>query len=115
MVDLLQLQKQFILSHIKKGDTVADFTMGNGYDTLFLSQSVGEDGFVYAFDIQPNALLSTEKRLKEAGAPENYRLICDSHHRLKDYIKGTIKAGMFNLGWLPGNGNHEVTTLWETT
>ncbi|MBO5790224.1 MAG: class I SAM-dependent methyltransferase [Clostridia bacterium] len=115
MVDLLQLQKHFILSHIKKGDTVADFTMGNGYDTLFLSQSVGEDGFVYAFDIQPNALLSTEKRLKEAGAPENYRLICDSHHRLKDYIKGTIKAGMFNLGWLPGNGNHEVTTLWETT
>lgn len=115
MVDLLQLQKHFILSHIKAGDTVADFTMGNGYDTLFLSQTVGEDGFVYAFDIQPNALLSTEKRLKDANAPQNYRLICDSHHNLKSYIKEPIKAGMFNLGWLPGNGNHEVTTLWETT
>ena len=115
MVDLLQLQKQFILAHVKEGDTVADFTMGNGYDTLFLSQAVGEGGFVYAFDIQPNALLSTERRLQENGAPKNYRLICDSHHRLKAYIQSPIKAGMFNLGWLPGNGNHAVTTLWETT
>ena len=65
MLDILQTEKSFILQHIKSGDTVADFTMGNGYDTLFLSQTVGETGKVFAFDIQPSALASTEKRLED--------------------------------------------------
>ncbi|MBO5788453.1 MAG: methyltransferase domain-containing protein [Clostridia bacterium] len=115
MVDLLVLQKQFICAHLHAGEVAIDFTMGNGYDTLFLSQTVGENGRVYAFDIQPEALVSTEKRLKEANAPENYTLICASHHLLKEYVGEPFKAGMFNLGWLPGNGNHEVTTQWVTT
>ena len=114
MLDILKTEKSFILQHIKEGDTVADFTMGNGHDTLFLSQTVGEKGRVYAFDIQPSALISTENRLKENGAPENYTLICDSHHNAKKYIDGKIKAGMFNLGYLPG-GDKTVTTKRETT
>ena len=115
MVDLLELQKHFIVSHLKAGDNAADFTMGNGYDTLFLCQTVGETGHVDAFDIQPEALVSTKARLEKAGVPENYSLHLASHHLLRDYIKAPFKAGMFNLGWLPGNGNHEVTTKWETT
>ena len=114
MLDILKTEKSFILQHIKEGDTVADFTMGNGHDTLFLSQTVGETGRVYAFDIQQSALESTEKRLRENGAPENYTLICDSHHNAKKYIDGKIKAGMFNLGYLPG-GDKSVTTKRETT
>ena len=115
MVDLLELQKQFICAHIKAGDIAVDFTMGNGHDTLFLSQTVGQAGHVYAFDIQPEALVSTRARLIAHNAPENYTLICASHHLLRDYLSSPFKAGMFNLGWLPGNGNHEVTTKWETT
>ena len=42
MVDLLALQKQFILTHLRPGDTACDFTMGNGHDTTFLSKTVGE-------------------------------------------------------------------------
>ena len=38
MIDLLSLHKQFILTHLRKGDTAADFTMGNGYDTEFLQR-----------------------------------------------------------------------------
>ncbi len=114
MLDILKTEKSFILQHIKEGDTVADFTMGNGHDTLFLSQTVGETGRVYAFDIQQSALESTEKRLRENGAPENYTLICDSHHNAKEYIDGKIKAGVFNLGYLPG-GDKSVTTKRETT
>ena len=37
MVDLLDLQKSFILAHLKPGDTAVDYTMGNGHDTAFLS------------------------------------------------------------------------------
>ena len=115
MVDLLSLQKYFMLEHIREGDTVVDFTMGNGNDTLFLSQTVGGSGRVYAFDIQEEALVSTKEHLMEEGAPENYTLICASHHLVKDYVKEPIKAGMFNLGYLPRSGRKSVTTMRETT
>ena len=44
----------------------------------------------------------------------NYTLIHDSHHNVKNYVKTPIKAGKFNLGWLPG-GDKSITTLRETT
>ena len=115
MVELVELHKHFILQHLKEGEVAVDFTMGNGNDTLFLSKAVGEAGRVYAFDIQESALVSTEKRLKENGAPENYTLICASHHRVREFVREPIKAGMFNLGYLPGSGKKAVTTLRETT
>ena len=115
MVDLVGLHKHFIMEHIKEGDTVVDFTMGNGNDTLFLSKAVGTEGRVYAFDIQEEALTSTREHLVANGAPENYTLICASHHRVKEFVKEPIKAGMFNLGYLPRSGKKAVTTMRETT
>ncbi len=114
MTDLLTLQKDFILSRLKAGDTAVDFTMGNGYDTEFLSRAVGEHGHVFAFDIQPAAIKSTHKRLKAGNCPKNYTLIQDSHHNAKKYIDRKIKAGIFNLGYLPG-GDKSITTSRETT
>ena len=55
MIDLLELQKHFILTHLKAGDIAVDFTMGNGHDTEFLSKTVGEQGHVFAFDVQEQA------------------------------------------------------------
>ncbi len=115
MVDLVGLHKHFIMEHLREGDVAVDFTMGNGNDTLFLSRAVGERGRVYAFDIQKEALVSTEAHLKSEGAPENYTLICASHHRVKEFVTEPIKAGMFNLGYLPRSGNKTVTTMRETT
>lgn len=115
MLDLLDMQKYFILSHLKEGDTAVDFTMGNGNDTLFLSRTVGEGGRVYAFDIQEDALTSTRAHLEAEGAPKNYTLINDSHHKVLDYVKEPIKAGMFNLGYLPRSGRRTLTTMCETT
>lgn len=115
MVDLVGLHKYFIMQHISEGDTVVDFTMGNGNDTLFLSKAVGESGKVYAFDIQEEALSSTREHLIANGAPENYTLICASHHRVCEFVNEPIKAGMFNLGYLPRSGRKAVTTMRETT
>ena len=115
MVDLLTLQKHFILEHLHPGDAACDFTMGNGHDTAFLSGTVGPEGSVAAFDIQPMALESTAKHLRRCGCPENWRLICDSHHNAAKYVKGPIKAGMFNLGYLPGSHNKALTTMRSTT
>ena len=114
MIDLLDLQKHFILTHLKEGDVAVDFTMGNGHDTEFLSKTVGPTGRVYAFDIQAQALASTAENLRKAGCPENYTLILDSHHNVKNYVKEPIKAGMFNLGYLPGS-DKTVTTMRATT
>ncbi len=115
MVDLIGLQRHFLSEHLKEGDVAVDFTMGNGNDTLYLSETVGKGGRVYAFDIQNEALIATEKRLTEAGAEHNYTLICDSHHKLKEYVKEPIKAGIFNLGYLPRSGKKTLTTKRETT
>ena len=115
MIDLKEMHKYFIRQHLCEGGVAVDFTMGNGNDTLFLSRTVGETGRVYAFDLQPEALTSTEERLRENGAPENYTLICASHHRVKEFVKEPINAGMFNLGYLPGSGKKAVTTMRKTT
>lgn len=115
MVDLTGLHKHFILEHLSPGDVAVDFTMGNGNDTLFLSKTVGEGGRVYAFDIQQEALASTRAHLEAEGAPKNYTLICASHHRVKEFVSEPIKAGIFNLGYLPRSGKKDVTTMRETT
>lgn len=114
MIDLLELQKQFILRHLGAGDVAVDFTMGNGHDTEFLSKTVGESGRVYAFDVQESAIISTQKHLEEAGCPQNYTLIRASHHLVRDYVKEPITAGMFNLGYLPGS-DKSLTTMRKTT
>ena len=115
MVDLLELQKRFILAHLRPGDVAVDCTMGNGNDTAFLSESVGPEGKVYAFDIQEAALESTRAHLQALSCPENYTLIHASHHRILEFVKEAPKAVMFNLGYLPGSGKKQVTTMRETT
>ena len=92
MIDLLDMHKHFILSHLKEGDICADFTMGNGHDTAFLSNIVGANGKVYAFDIQEKALISTRETLKKENCPDNCVLIHDSHHNSKNYITEKIGA-----------------------
>ena len=114
MIDLLEVQKSFILNHLAPGGTAVDFTMGNGHDTSFLSRTVGEDGHVYAFDVQPEALESTRKTLAADGCPDNVTLILDSHSNVKNYVHEPINAGMFNLGFMPG-GDKAKTTMRTTT
>jgi len=114
MVDLLELQKEFLRKHIGPGSVVCDFTCGNGHDTEFLSKTVSESGKVYAFDIQKAACDSTKRHLAETDCPENYIIINDSHAECERYITEKINAGMFNLGWLPGS-DRKVTTLREST
>ena len=113
-IDLLQLHKYFIRNHLHEGDTAVDYTMGNGHDTLWLSRALGERGHVYAFDIQPSAIASTEKTLADGGAYDNCTLICDSHANAGKYVNEKICIGVFNLGYLPGS-DKKITTMRKTT
>ena len=109
---LSDIAKYFFQGKVKENDTAVDFTMGNGYDTLFLSHLV-PDGQVYAFDIQPSALFSTRSRLEENGR-KNVTLICDSHENVEKYVDSPIGAAMFNLGYLPG-GDKSIHTMTHST
>lgn len=44
--------------HLREGDKVADFGAGSGYFTKILSKLVGEEGRVYACEIQKNLVES---------------------------------------------------------
>ena len=101
MISLLDYAKDFLRSCVPPDGIVADFTMGNGYDTEFLCRLVPE-GTVYAFDVQPAALESTRSRLEAFGLT-NAQLLLVSHADAARYIKGPLNGGMFNLGWLPGS------------
>ena len=62
-----ELAMSVTLTYIRPGDTVVDATCGAGHDTVALAHAVGDEGVVYAFDIQKTATLLTEARLLQHG------------------------------------------------
>ena len=54
---------RFIQERVQPGDWVVDTTAGNGHDTAFLANVVGEQGRVFAFDVQAAAIAATQARL----------------------------------------------------
>ena len=94
---------------------MVDATCGNGNDTLFLDALVGENGTVFAFDIQKCAIESTKKRLEEKGICKNIHFILDGHENLSKYLANKkADAFIFNLGYLP-KGDHSIQTKADTT
>lgn len=111
----LDMAHRFIREHVKPGDFCIDATAGRGNDTAFLCSLVGEGGKVIAFDIQQEAVDSTNARLKEAGYAGIGRAILESHTCMDAYADpGSVKCIAFNFGWLPG-GSHAVFTRPETS
>jgi len=113
MLQPQNITEYFINTYITPGDTVADATAGNGFDTLKLCNAVTASGKVYAFDIQSCALSETKKKL-DACNFKNAVLINDSHSNIDKYVNESLKAVIFNLGYLPG-GDHSLQTKYDTT
>lgn len=105
-----QLHKQIITA----GDIAIDATAGKGFDTEFLARLVGEQGHVYAFDIQMQALQWTGERLSAAGLRDRVTLYHAGHEDMLMYLSGRVRSVMFNLGYLPG-ANHNIITQPATT
>ena len=64
-----------VLSHNFLGKVAVDATIGKGNDTLKLLKVVGENGFVYGFDVQEDAIEKTRVLLKDFN---NYCLLYTS-------------------------------------
>jgi tRNA A58 N-methylase Trm61 len=101
--------------HVRFGDIVIDATVGNGHDTDLLLTLVGDRGTVYGFDVQSEAIESTQRSV---GARRNLVLIQQGHENMDRHVPetahGHVSAVVFNLGYLPG-GDKSVTTRTETT
>ena len=109
MLRPLQMAHAFLEEVVTDEDIVVDATMGNGYDTLFLAQLAKK---VYAFDIQEQAIEQTTKRLAEAKL-DNVELFLTGHENVDQYVE-SIKAAIFNLGYLP-SADKTVITQPHTT
>ena len=103
---------------LSDGDLALDATAGNGHDTVFLAERVGEGGRVWAFDVQDAAIAQTRRRLEEAGFGDRVCLIHDTHANLASHLpeaaRGRLGAVMFNLGYLPGSDRSLVTDAPST-
>lgn len=109
MLRPLQMAHAFLEEVVTDEDIVVDATMGNGHDTLFLARLAKK---VYAFDIQEQAVEQTTKRLAEAKL-DNVELLLTGHENVAQYVE-SIKAAIFNLGYLP-SADKTVITQPHTT
>lgn len=98
-----------VLSQNFLGKIAVDATVGKGNDTLKLLKAVGQEGFVYGFDVQEEAL---DKARVLLDGYDNYELFLDSHANI-DRIK-SFDIVIYNLGFLPGS-DKKITTLREST
>ncbi|MDA8235221.1 MAG: methyltransferase domain-containing protein [Clostridia bacterium] len=108
------LAKEYVAKALGPGGRAVDATAGNGHDTLFLARLAGEEGRVYAFDIQQAALDNTLERLRAAGVDKQVKLTLAGHEEMAGYVTEPVDVVMFNLGYLPG-GDHGIITRPETT
>lgn len=102
-------------AYIREGDFCIDATAGKGRDTLFLCEKVGKSGKVLAFDIQQEAVRSTEELLTIHGLRERAQVMLEGHEHMAEYAEeSSVSVILFNLGYLPG-GDHNRATQSETT
>lgn len=101
-------------NHLKDNSICIDATLGNGKDAVKIYDKLGDKGFLYAFDIQSNAIHnSTLLFEKKYGRVSNISFIKDSHSNIREYINDTIDFFIMNLGYLPG-GDKDITTTSKT-
>lgn len=112
-MNALTIVHETIKKFVNAGDVVIDATAGRGYDTSFLCSLVKDDGRVIAFDIQKDAVDSTEKLLKSRGQTAEVHL--ESHENMDKYAEEeSVSCIVFNLGYLP-SGDHGVFTHAPST
>ncbi|MBM7660460.1 16S rRNA C1402 N4-methylase RsmH [Bacillus mesophilus] len=112
---ILPFARSLLKNAVEPGDYVVDATVGNGHDTVFLAELVGDTGHVYGFDIQEEAIRSTRVKLKDKQLKERVTLFKKGHEHVMECLSSKELSGaIFNLGYLPGGDKNIVTTA-DTT
>ena len=114
-LNALGLAHRVLEDFVCPGDLCIDATAGRGRDTALLARLVGPEGRVIAMDIQAPALEASSALLAREGLTDRVRLVLDSHANMARYAQPqSVKAVVFNLGWLPG-GDHSIFSRAEST
>ncbi|OMP67410.1 class I SAM-dependent methyltransferase [Domibacillus epiphyticus] len=115
---ILPFARLLLEKAVSPGCFAVDATAGNGHDTLFLANLIGESGHVFAFDVQEQALKKTGERLKQENVANRVTLFQSGHEKAKNLIPaehhGQLTAAVFNLGYLP-KSDKTIVTKPETT
>lgn len=113
---ILPFARTLLKNAIEPGDIAIDATVGNGHDTVFLAELVGEKGHVYGFDVQADAIEKTNQRLSEKGIQEQVTLFLKGHEYVSECLPSSTQVAgtIFNLGYLPG-GDKTIVTTPQTT
>lgn len=112
MKKVVDIAHDILNSYIKDDCIAVDFTMGQGFDTLFFAEN-NQVQQVIAFDIQEEALLQTKEKLQKRGVEDKVTYILDGHEHCSQYIE-SFDLGVFNFGYLP-KGDIKITTKLETS
>ncbi|KUK73485.1 MAG: SAM-dependent methyltransferase, MraW methylase family [Clostridiales bacterium 38_11] len=105
----------FLISEFLTEDSInIDCTCGNGNDSLYLCNAMKGKGFLYAFDVQEEAIKKTQKLLLKSSKFNNYKVIHDSHVNVDRYILKKVQLAVFNLGYLP-ESKSDISTNPDTT
>lgn len=118
ILDILPFAHELTRRALRPGDVAVDATAGNGHDTVHLASLVGENGRVYAVDVQQQAIRATQHKVMTRAESVDVRLLHADHAALRQHIDdadvGHVGAVMFNLGYLP-RADHDVKTTPDTT
>ena len=95
----------FLLKHCDADAIVCDLTLGNGNDTLFCLQHFKH---VYAFDIQPIAIVRSRLKCNDY---ENKNFYCLDHSQLDRVLDVKIDVLLMNNGYLPNSETNIITEL----
>lgn len=111
----LEIINRVIDENVQEGDLCIDATAGRGNDTLHLCRLVGDSGHVIAFDIQQEAVDSTNALLEQHGMASRAEVLCQSHSEMAQYAEeNSVSLITFNFGWLP-KGDHSINTQKDTS
>ena len=106
----LVFNHSLLKAHLEQGSTVIDATVGNGNDLLFLMKQVGSEGSVIGFDIQKDAIDTTQDKINSNKLTTDTRLILDGHENMAKYVDAeSVNAILFNLGYLPKSDKNIIT------
>ena len=107
----IQFSHELINQRLSTGGVAVDATVGNGHDTVFLANLVGETGTVIGFDVQQQAIENTQDKTETLHQVQLHQ---QGHETISDVYTGPIDAAIFNLGYLPG-ADKQIVTVAETT
>jgi benzoyl-CoA reductase/2-hydroxyglutaryl-CoA dehydratase subunit BcrC/BadD/HgdB len=114
IVDYYHFLIEDFLSRLGKDFVALDLTCGNGNDTLYLCNSMKGIGFIYAFDIQKEAVNNTKSLLASKCNYSNYMIINDSHENIALHVSKKIDLAVYNLGYMPKSISN-ISTIPDTT